>query len=87
MIFIIIYGYLEHENFMNDKRMDGGQNSSENREARRAYREWFSGLSEEERRGAPEPERDDDVSGMDGNWVFEVDESILTVNKSHWVDE
>lgn len=57
--------------------MDGGQNSPENREARRAYREWFYGLSSEEKKSAPPPERDDDVSGMDGNWVFEVDEGRL----------
>lgn len=72
---------------MNKKSFDGGQNSPENRKARREYREWWEGLSEEERRRAPEPEREDDVSGMDGNWVFEVDESILTVNKRHWEDE
>lgn len=69
---------------MSEKRMDGGQNSVENREARRLYREWYFKLSEEERRGAPEPERDEDVSGMDGNWVFEVDEGRMTKDSVHY---
>jgi hypothetical protein len=72
---------------MSEKRMDGGQNSAENRAARKMYREWWEGLSDEEKERAPVPEKEEDVSGMDGNWVFEVDESILTVNKRHWVDE
>jgi hypothetical protein len=78
---------VRNEKLMREKRMDGGQNSAENRKARKVYREWWEGLSEEEKGRAPVPEKEDDVSGMDGNWVFEVDESILTVNKSHWVDE
>lgn len=62
---------------MRRESSDGGQNSPENREARRAYREWWYGLSAEEKKGAPPPEREDDVSGMDGNWVFAVDEGRL----------
>ena len=62
---------------MRDKRLDGGQNSDENREARRVYREWWDGLSKEEKERAPVPEKDEDVSGMDGNWVFAVDEGRL----------
>lgn len=57
--------------------MDGGQNSEQNKIARRVYREWYYGLSAEEKKSAPPPEKDDDVSGMDGNWVFEVDEGRL----------
>ena len=64
--------------------MDGGQNSPENRGARKVYREWWEGLSEEEKKRAPVPEKEDDVSGMDGNWVFEVDDGLLTVNRGHW---
>ena len=62
---------------MNDKRLGGGQNSKENRDARVLYREWYYGLSKEERKSAPPPERENDVSGMDGNWVFEVDEGRM----------
>jgi hypothetical protein len=70
--------------------MDGGQNSDENREARRVYREWWEGLSDEEKGRAPVPEKEDDVSGLDGNWVFEVDEGRMTRDAVHYdvgVDE
>jgi hypothetical protein len=63
---------------MSEKRLDGGQNSEANRDARRAYRDWYYGLSKEERKSAPEPEKDNDVSGMDGNWVFAVDEGRMS---------
>lgn len=69
---------------MSEKRMDGGQNSDENRRARIAYREWWEGLSLEERGRAPLPEKDEDVSGMDGNWVFEVDEGRMTKDSVHY---
>lgn len=62
---------------MGEKRMDGGQNSDENRKAKVLYREWFYSLSSEEKKHAPPPEKDEDVSGMDGNWVFAVDEGRL----------
>ena len=61
-------------NLMAKRKGEGGQNSDENVKARREYREWWEGLSEEEKGRAPEPEREDDVSGMDGNWVFPVNE-------------
>lgn len=59
---------------MSKGSMDGGQNSAENREARRLYREWYAGLSDEEKARAPVPEDETDVTGMDGNWVFPVEE-------------
>lgn len=62
---------------MNEKRLDGGQNSDENKKAKRLYREWYASLNKEEKLRAPQPEKDDDVSGMDGNWVFAVDEARM----------
>jgi hypothetical protein len=77
---------------MSEKRMDGGQNSPENRKARKMYREWWEGLSEEEKKRAPLPEKEDDVSGMDGNWVFEVNEAFKDIGDAGagtmgWVNE
>ena len=38
-------------------------------------------MSAEEKKSAPPPEKDDDVSGMDGNWVFEVDEGRMGASR------
>lgn len=69
---------------MGKKDMDGGQNSPENIEARRVYRAWYEKQSDEMKASLPPPEDDEDVTGMDGNWVFEVQESTLTVSRQHW---
>lgn len=59
-------------------------NSLENREARRLYKQWYDTLSPEEKRRAPAPEKQDDVSGMDGNWVFDViPDKMVPVNEKH----
>jgi hypothetical protein len=47
-------------------------NSSENRRARLQYREYYLSQSKEMQSQLPVPEREEDISGMDGNWVFEV---------------
>jgi hypothetical protein len=62
---------------MTDKRMDGGQNSQENQIARKAYREYYDKQSAEVKAKLPAPESGDDVTGMDGQWVFSVDEERM----------
>lgn len=62
---------------MSKRGSEGGQNSSENIEARRVYREFYFNQDEETRKNLPPPEEDMDVTGMDGNWVFPVNEGGL----------
>lgn len=50
-------------------------NSPENRKARRVYREYYLSQPADIQAQLPEPEREDDITGMDGNWVFPVNES------------
>lgn len=52
-------------------------NSEENKKARKAYKKWYNSLPEADRAKAPPPERIDDCSGMDGNWVFEAREQMV----------
>lgn len=63
---------------MSDKSFTGGQNSKENIEHRKRYRAYYNSQSEDVRKKLPSPEGDDDVSGMDGNWVFQIDEGRMT---------
>lgn len=50
-------------------------NSPENRKARRQYREYYESQPPDVRAQLPLPEREEDITGMDGNWVFPVNES------------
>lgn len=50
-------------------------NSPENRKARRVYREYYESQPAHIQAQLPDPEREDDITGMDGNWVFPVNDA------------
>lgn len=53
-------------------------NSPENRKARREYRLYYESQPADIQAQLPVPEREEDISGMDGNWVFPVDEAMAS---------
>lgn len=58
-------------------------NSPENRKARRLYKEYYDSQPPDIQAQLPLPEKEDDITGMDGNWVFPVNEPRVPHNPHH----